>query len=78
MAEALKGQRPYALSGARFRPASENPVLSAPVYDPRTQTARLADGVPLTSMATSQKTNPDGDVKNPPPSDEGADPGAFE
>jgi hypothetical protein len=29
-------------------------------------------------MATSVKTNPDGDHKNPPPHDEGSDPGVFE
>ncbi|MGA6157776.1 putative ATP-grasp-modified RiPP [Stenotrophomonas sp. NPDC087984] len=71
--------RPYALAGARFRPAAAAAVpRPRPVYDPASQTARLEDGAPLTTMATSQKTNQDGDIKNPPPSDEGGDPGAFE
>ncbi|MCD9194227.1 hypothetical protein [Streptomyces albireticuli] len=48
------------------------------VFDPVSQTAAHTDGTPLTAMATSQKTNPDGDPKNPPPHDEGADPGFFE
>ncbi|MFD5697882.1 hypothetical protein [Streptomyces lasiicapitis] len=48
------------------------------VYDPVTQTASLEDGTPLVSMATSKKTNPDGDMKNPPPPDEGDDPGFIE
>ncbi|WP_416970374.1 putative ATP-grasp-modified RiPP [Streptomyces sp. 4F14] len=78
VAVAPTGQRPYAIKDARFRPLSDGPVSSAPVYDPQTQTARLVDGTPLTSMATSQKTNPDGDPKNPPPHDEGDDPGVFE
>ncbi|MFF2845261.1 hypothetical protein ACFVT5_02865 [Streptomyces sp. NPDC058001] len=71
--------RPYALQGARFT-ASD---LSAPrtetrVYDRMTQTASMEDGTLLITMATSRKTNPDGDHKNPPPSDEGGDPGYTE
>ncbi|GAQ53867.1 hypothetical protein a10_03672 [Streptomyces acidiscabies] len=78
VAVAPKGLRPYAIKDARLHPRSDGAVLSAPVYDPETQTARFADGSPLTSMATSKKTNPDGYPKNPPPSDEGGDPGVFE
>ncbi|WP_432039418.1 putative ATP-grasp-modified RiPP [Streptomyces cucumeris] len=79
MGTAPAGIRPYALAGARFRPAASPSVpRPRPVYDPVSQTSRFEDGTPLTVMATSQKTNQDGDIKNPPPSDEGADPGAFE
>ncbi|MGW4075220.1 putative ATP-grasp-modified RiPP [Streptomyces rhizosphaericus] len=71
--------RPYALAGARFRPAASAVVpRPRPVYDPVSQTARFEDGTALTTMATSQKTNQDGDINNPPPSDEGGDPGAIE
>ncbi|QTI88637.1 putative ATP-grasp-modified RiPP [Streptomyces sp. AgN23] len=71
--------RPYALAGARFRPATSAAVPQGrPVYDPVSQTARFEDGAPLTAMATSQKTNQDGAINNPPPSDEGGDPGAIE
>ncbi|MFI1868159.1 hypothetical protein [Streptomyces jumonjinensis] len=72
--------RPYALAGARFvktTTRADGPV-EVPVFNPLTQTAAYADGTPLTAMATSKKTNPDGSIKNPPPSDEGADPGVFE
>lgn len=73
------GVRPYAIAGARLQPFAPAPVPHPrPVYDPVTQTARFPDGMPLTAMATSQKTNPDGDPKNPPPHDEGGDPGVFE
>jgi putative ATP-grasp target RiPP len=74
--------RPYALSGARLRPAAsgggEFVPSPRPTYDPARQIATFPDGTPLTAMATSVKTNPDGDHKNPPPHDEGADPGVFE
>lgn len=72
-------QRPFALRGAR-RLSSFGPTLSAAqaVYDPVTQTASRRDGTPLVAMATSQKTSQDGDIKNPPRSDEGSDPGVFE
>lgn len=71
--------RPYAVTDARLQTADPNAATSPPpAYDPRTQTAAYADGTPLTTMATSKKTNPDGDTKNPPPHDEGADPGVFE
>ncbi|MDJ0344217.1 putative ATP-grasp-modified RiPP [Streptomyces sp. H10-C2] len=71
--------RPYAVTGARLQTADPQAVPDPrPVYDPRTQTAAYADGTPLTAMATSKKTNPDGDTKNPPQHDEGADPGVFE
>ncbi|OMI33596.1 putative ATP-grasp-modified RiPP [Streptomyces sparsogenes] len=73
------GMRPYALQGARFRVSDLTaPSVETRVYDPVAQTASMADGTPLVSMATSQKTNPDGDIKNPPPSDEGSDPGYIE
>ncbi|MEV8022540.1 putative ATP-grasp-modified RiPP [Streptomyces sp. NPDC086554] len=73
------GLRPYALVGARFTTAELNvPHVETRVYDPVTQTASLEDGTPLTAMATSQKTNPDGDKDNPPPHDEGPDPGFIE
>ncbi|OPF74051.1 hypothetical protein VT50_0227240 [Streptomyces antioxidans] len=76
---APSGIRPYALAGAHFRPATSTAVPQPrPVYDPASQTAKFEDGTPLTAMATSQKTNQDGDINNPPPSDEGGDPGAFE
>lgn len=73
--------RPYAVTGARmtpFRASGAGTAAPRPVYDPATQTASLPDGTPLTTMATSVKTNPDGDPGNPPPHDEGADPGVFE
>ncbi|MFE1176842.1 putative ATP-grasp-modified RiPP [Streptomyces sp. NPDC058773] len=71
--------RPFAVAGARFRPSMSSAVPQPrPVYNPATQTARFRDGTALTAMATSQKTNPDGDPKNPPPHDEGGDPGFFE
>ncbi len=74
--------RPYAVTGAHLTPAgpprAPGAVAPLPVYDPVTQTAAFADGTPLTTMSTSQKTNPDGDPKSPPPHDEGADPGVFE
>jgi hypothetical protein len=65
------------VTGARFQPVT-GLRRETPVYNPLTQTAAMLDGTPLTAMATSQKTNPDGDPKNPPPHDEGADPGVFE
>ncbi|MFJ7901932.1 putative ATP-grasp-modified RiPP [Streptomyces sp. NPDC096198] len=71
--------RPYALQGARFRASDLSaPRVETRVYDRVTQTASMADGTPLITMATSQKTNPDGDPKNPPPHDEGGDPGFIE
>ncbi|MFD7162738.1 putative ATP-grasp-modified RiPP [Streptomyces violascens] len=73
------GLRPYALVGARLHvTALSAPRVETRIYDPVTQTAALADGTPLIAMASSQKTNPDGDMKNPPPSDEGPDPGFIE
>ncbi|WP_329559524.1 putative ATP-grasp-modified RiPP [Streptomyces uncialis] len=80
MDAAPTGARPYALGGARFTAASPASAssLGLPAYDPVRQTAAYQDGTPLTTMATSKKTNPDGDIKNPPPHDEGADPGCFE
>ncbi|WP_172385655.1 putative ATP-grasp-modified RiPP [Streptomyces sp. MNP-20] len=70
--------RPYGLAGARSRPVSAAVEYVAPVYDPVSQTAALPDGTPLTAMATSKKTVQDGDIKNPPPPDEGSDPGSVE
>ncbi|MET9295608.1 putative ATP-grasp-modified RiPP [Streptomyces sp. NPDC003077] len=73
------GLRPYALEGARYHSiALTHPRTETRVYDPVTQTAFSEDGTPLVAMATSQKTNPDGDPKNPPPHDEGDDPGFIE
>ncbi|MGW1202042.1 putative ATP-grasp-modified RiPP [Streptomyces cyaneofuscatus] len=71
--------RPYALQGARFTPVDLSvPWAETRVYDRVTQTATMADGTPLITMATSRKTNPDGDPKNPPSHDEGSDPGFVE
>ncbi|MFB6904500.1 putative ATP-grasp-modified RiPP [Streptomyces bacillaris] len=70
--------RPYALQGARFTPVDLSvPWVETRVYDRVTQTATMADGTPLITMATSRKTNPDGAPKNPPSHDEGSDPGVF-
>ncbi|MFJ6657953.1 hypothetical protein ACIQNG_16530 [Streptomyces sp. NPDC091377] len=71
--------RPYALQGARFHVTDLTaPPAETRIYDPLSQTASMSDGTPLVAMATSQKTNPDGDPGNPPPNDEGADPGYVE
>lgn len=69
--------RPYAVVGAGLLSASSTVAggKGLPVYNPVTQTAAYRDGTPLTAMATTVKTNPDGDPGNPPPHDEGADPG---
>ena len=54
--------RPYAVTGAHLTPAGPprepGAVAPLPVYDPVTQTAAFADGTPLITMSTSQKTNP--------------------
>ncbi|MEU0844407.1 hypothetical protein ABZ370_33700 [Streptomyces sp. NPDC005962] len=71
--------RPYAVRGALVRqPLPGSATGLRPVYNPETLTSAYPDGTPLTTMATSQKTNQDGDIKNPPPSDEGGDPGVIE
>ncbi|MER7793884.1 hypothetical protein [Streptomyces sp. NPDC097640] len=71
--------RPYAVFGAHVQqPLPGAAIGPRPVYNPVTQTSAYPDGTPLATMATSQKTSPDGDIKNPPPADEGGDPGVIE
>ncbi|UFR06101.1 hypothetical protein KBP30_35170 [Streptomyces sp. Go40/10] len=64
--------RPWILRFARVPDASQATVLPAAVYDEQLQmSVGLYDG-PLPYMQTHTPTIPDGNVKNPPPLDEGA------
>jgi len=63
--------RPWILRFARTPDASQATVLPLAVYDPTLQmSVGLFDG-PLPFMQTHSPTVPDGNVKNPPPLDEG-------
>ncbi|MFI2199909.1 hypothetical protein ACH47Z_03800 [Streptomyces sp. NPDC020192] len=63
--------RPWILRFARVPDASQATVLPLAVYDEESQVSvGLYDG-PLPYMATHTPTVPDGNVKNPPPLDEG-------
>ncbi|MFI1293901.1 putative ATP-grasp-modified RiPP [Streptomyces sp. NPDC020792] len=63
--------RPWALRFARVPDATQTTVLPPAVYDPAVQmSVGLYDG-PLPYMQTHSPTIPDGNVKNPPPLDEG-------
>ncbi|MFJ4551113.1 putative ATP-grasp-modified RiPP [Streptomyces sp. NPDC088817] len=63
--------RPWALRFARVPDATQATVLPPAVYDPAVQmSVGLYDG-PLPYMQTHTPTVPDGNVKNPPPLDEG-------
>ncbi|EXU63207.1 hypothetical protein Z951_37110 [Streptomyces sp. PRh5] len=64
--------RPWILRFARIRDATQAIVKPPAVYDNELQMSRgLYDG-PLPYMQTHNPTVPDGNVKNPPPLDEGA------
>jgi putative ATP-grasp target RiPP len=63
--------RPWILRFARTPDASQADVLPPAVYDQELQmSVGLYDG-PLPYMGTHKPTVPDGNVKNPPPLDEG-------
>ncbi|MFI6249070.1 putative ATP-grasp-modified RiPP [Streptomyces sp. NPDC051016] len=65
--------RPWALRFARVPDATQADVLPAAVYDEDLQVSiGPYDGDPLYMGKTSTPTVPDGNMKNPPPLDEGA------
>ncbi|MEV7289659.1 putative ATP-grasp-modified RiPP [Streptomyces sp. NPDC093252] len=63
--------RPWALRFARTPDATQAVVVPAAVYDDELQMSVSLYGGPLPCMATEEPTVPDGNVKNPPPLDEG-------
>ncbi|MFD6533124.1 putative ATP-grasp-modified RiPP [Streptomyces sp. NPDC060184] len=64
--------RPWALRFARTPDSTGAVALPAHVYDTDRQVNVSYDGGVLTAMAnTHTATIPDGDIKNPPPLDEG-------
>ncbi|HLL37421.1 MAG TPA: putative ATP-grasp-modified RiPP [Streptomyces sp.] len=64
--------RPWILRFARTPDRQQAVVLPAAVYDDELQLSVGLYGGPLPYMQTHNPTVPDGDVKNPPPLDEGS------
>ena len=65
--------RPWALRFAHTPDASQADVVPPAVYDENLQVSvGLYDGDPLYMGKTHSPTVPDGNMKNPPPLDEGA------
>ncbi|MET9086186.1 putative ATP-grasp-modified RiPP [Streptomyces sp. NPDC004237] len=67
------GSRPWVLRFARVPDAQQAHVLPSAVYDEDLQVSvGPYDGDPLYMGQTHNPTVPDGNMKNPPPLDEGA------